>query len=198
MHYDSEKGSKVLDGLFSKRTIIAMIVCLVLLGVYFALTYFAPDIFKKTSAEKYAIDDRALNERPASASSLLLIPSAGIEVQVSEKKSPGNVLLWHNSQDKVKLMAEHKIIGVTPWETLSLSPLYNLNMVSEGDFVYFDTDGVRGAYKVTKTNSESASLPESIVIQSTGDSDKFVASIIAEKVGNLTWKDGKAVVISEE
>jgi len=185
MHYDAEEGIKVNKGLFTKRSIIGLLIILIAAGIYASLCFFAPDIIKPSVGQKADIDFTAVNENPGS-DNYLRIPTIGVEVRVSEKNTGGTIYIDNNNSDNgITLIANHKMVGITPWETLRLSPLFNIGNVKVDDVLYLDMNGERKAYKVTGVNQDTSGADLTI---KTVDGSETRNQIFAKDIGKVVIK----------
>jgi len=194
IRYDVDKGVKTDDGMFSHRSIIALFAMLVAIGIWVGLCYMAPSIITPSAEDKRRIDQAATSEQPT-ADNWLRIPSAGIEAIVSQKNTLGTVY-YTNKENfaEVTLMANHRTIGITPWETLAMSPLYRLDMVNEGDLIYLDFEGKRTIYKAVAVDSQ---IEIDLVIIAIINSNNKI-QISAKKIGEVIVTDNQAEITEED
>jgi len=197
MHYDVDKGVKIDGGLFTLRSIIVMLTLLILACIYTIFCFLAPEIFPPTAEQKEHIYVTANTEEPTETD-YLRIPGVGIEVEVSNKNSAGIVYqMSGGNDDRITLISEFKKIGITPWETLRLSPLFRLKEVQIDDMIYLDIGGKRFVYKVNGVNQQ---LPADLEIQAIETIQKLDNNVIirvsAKKIGELKIIDGKAEILN--
>ena len=190
MHYDIDKGVKDNTGLFASRSIIVMTVILAIIGVYMGFCYSAPEIFSPTEARKQQVEESVNSE--ILNDNMLRIPAVGIEAPVSQKNVSGYVHYNRQSENSgtITLLIEHKTVGITPWETLRLSPLYWLGNVNLDDKIYLDFEGKRTEYKVIDFNLQTeADLIINTVDKSLSANNNNTRTKIVAKEINITVND---------
>jgi hypothetical protein len=183
MYYDSVTGARHHGGLFSGRTVIVMVVLLVLAGAYIAVNYFAPDLAVTSLDDKQAIEQAATDE--SVSHDVLRIPSVGIDVPVSEKLVEGSVV-YSEKGGHITLTAKQRVIGATPWDTIKLSPIYQLHNIKNQANIFLDFSGQRTTFTVKNVvyNTTLSNLQQSdLVINATHDDDpnQIIVSVQAEK-----------------
>jgi hypothetical protein len=188
MHYDSEHGVKDNTGLFPKMTVLVLLVLVAATGLYLTLDWFAPEIFSKTAVEKQQIEDTARTTPPDENYRILRVPVAGIEREIVDKNTEDKIQLTQVA-NRIVLSGKARTLGVTPLETLRLSPLAGLGTVQVGSQIFVDLDGVRWAYKATALDQNvkpDASPQSDLTIYALSDDGKTAAvRVLAEKVGEV-------------
>lgn len=187
-------------GLFSPLSIILMGGMLLSVGAYTVINYFAPDLLAKSYDTMVQIENEAQTVEPSETGSWLRVPAAGIDAPVSIKLSDSSIWQKSTSTDIV-LVAKRRSVGLTPAQTLKMSPLYGLNRTKTGDTIYFDEDGVRTAYEIQSivTDKPVTELSGDMVIYSYDQSDANVAAVAvqARMLGTIDWSTGQAYVIAD-
>jgi hypothetical protein len=198
MYYDINRGVRVSNGLFSKRAVIIMVVLLVLAAAYAAINYFAPDIFIKSLSDKQAIEQSATTSPADKQTDILRIPSVGVSAGLSEKMVEGSVV-YESSGNHLVLSAKQRLLGAAPWETVRLSPLYQLYNVQKDANIYVDIDGKRTVYRVKNVvyNTTLSKLQQyDLIINAMADDDpqRVAVMVTAAKTGQLEINHGRAEI----
>jgi hypothetical protein len=186
MHYDVESGAKDTRGFFSKFTVVALFVSLILIGFYMLINWFAPNIFFIISDNRTAIENVVKNQ-PIQGD-MLRIPLLEIEREIVSKKSDGRIQISENN-NSIILSGSYHSLGITPFDTKNLSPLALLGRAQKDMRIYIDLDGIRMAYQVkdilenTKPNPNST---EELVIYALDGLGKIATvEVRAVKVGEV-------------
>lgn len=140
-----------------------------------------------------AIENDVRLTQPVAAADRLRIPSAGIDVGVSEKLVESNV--WRSqSAGRAVLASQRQSVGLTPDQTVRQSPLFHLGRIEVGDSVYIDEDGVRNVYSVTRVSrgEQITSLSGDAVIYCYDDGEAATATVAIEarRIGIMDWSSG--------
>ena len=183
MHYDLKSGAKNHGDIFSPLVVIIMAGSLLLFIAYATINYYSPDIFTKASPERIQrIESEANYSKPSIDNDILRIPSAGIDVGISDKLTDSNV--WRKKMgSRILLASQKRSIGVTPTETMRNSPLFTLGKTNQGDKLYIDQDGTRTTYEVTSVHSNipvSQLVSSDATIYSYEPSDASIAVVAIE------------------
>jgi hypothetical protein len=186
MYYDYEKGVKRSVGLFSARAVAVLAVVLLVCGVYMAFDWLAPEIFASSAAEKSRIEDEAQRQPAAADSNKLRIPIIGLEVEIVDKNTDGKIQLTKQG-DKLILSGRHRVLAVTPTETLRLSPLALLGDLQAGNQIFVDLSGSRTLYKTTEiqyqVKPQAAAGSDLTIYALNDDGSQAAVAVTAEKVG---------------
>jgi CDP-diacylglycerol pyrophosphatase len=188
MHYDVTTGVQASRGLFSVRAVLILLIVLVSAGAYLAVTWFAPDIMIKSTNDKRQVEEAAMTTNPEKGRNALYIPALAIQLPISDKLVESGI--WTvKSGGKLTLAGKYKVFGITPFETVRLSPFYCIGQLVTDDKIYVDMDGVRTVYQV-------ADGAEDLVLQAVDseNSNDAKTTVRAKNIGTVEIRDGQAVI----
>ena len=147
---------------FKKMLLVIIIVALVAAGLYGASLFFSPAI-----AHAFFVDPinvKAL-PTPKDGNNRLVVPKLGINISYA---TPASALTqdaqWRESSlgnpadgGTMILVAHRLSIQPTPEGTISHSPFYALDTMSNNDKIIIDYNGVRYGYQITSVHSGGVS-----------------------------------------
>ncbi len=181
-----------------KRNFILIIIAGLLLGIgaYILFLLLSPKLSQKTAQ---SIESSQSQLVKASDKNILLIPSAGVETEISE----GNInvldkgLVWHRLPKEGNpeiggntILTGHSFVwGYTPKQIKEKSIFYNLRDVKKGDTVQVRWNGKVYNYKVTETKQVK---PNEIEIEKPSNEPKLTI-YTCTLAGSA---DGRVVVIA--
>lgn len=186
MHYDIESGVTDNRGLFSKLTVIILLILLTLFGFYMVVNWFAPDIFFIASDNRSTIENIVKNQ-PVD-DDMLRVPLLEIEREIVPKKADGKIQI-SQKDNRIVLSGAAHTLGVTPFDTKKLSPLALLDRASDDMRVYVDLDGTRTTYQVKEVLEDTQpnlNPTDDLVIYALDNTGKTaVTEVRAEKLGEV-------------
>ncbi|MDL2328046.1 hypothetical protein LJC64_05310 [Ruminococcaceae bacterium OttesenSCG-928-A11] len=188
MYYDKETGVKSYLGLFSRLTVWALALLVVSAGVYLGIDYFAPEILVMREDDKTALNDKIKTEAVSDEYNFLRIPSIGLERQVVDKNTEGKIQIT-TSGNYITLSGRYRTLGITPSDTVNLSPLALTSKLKEGQMIYLDYNGERLAYEVQtmelKKAPNTSSGSDLVMYALNGDGSLAEVVIRAKKLGKV-------------
>ncbi|GHU08466.1 hypothetical protein FACS189431_4770 [Alphaproteobacteria bacterium] len=188
MHYDVMTGVQERHGLFSARAVLILLIVLVVAGAYLAVTFFATDIMIKSNEDKRQVEEAAMTTSPENDRDTLYIPTLAIQLPINDKLVESGI--WTaKGKGGVTLAGKYKVFGITPFETVRLSPFYSLGRLAVDDKIYVDIDSVRTVYQVTNGAGDLTLM----AVDSENSNDAKV-TVNAKKIGTVEIRDGRAVI----
>lgn len=188
MYYDEETGAESRMGLFSKLTVIVLALLVVSAGVYLSVDYFAPEIFIMRADGKKALESKVKTEKVSGDYDFLRIPSIGLEREIMDKNTEGKIQITAKNETII-LSGRYRTLGVTPQETIALSPLALTSSLKEGQMIYLDYRKERIAYEVERIEQDQkpnmASDGDLIIYALNDDGSQAVVAIKAKKLGQV-------------
>lgn len=192
MYYDKETGVRSHLGLFSRITVWSLALLVVSAGVYLGINYFAPEVLVVRESDKVALEDKIKTEEVSGEYDFLRIPSIGLERQVVDKNAEGKIQITTNG-DTIVLSGRYRMLGITPFDTIELSPLALSSQLEKGQTIYLDHKRERLAYEVEavelKQKPDISSYNSDLVIYAL-DSEGSLAEVVikANQLGRVEIK----------
>jgi|SRR5687768_10930137 len=149
-----------------------------LAGVYLLLLVFSPNIDNPAPSTPSQTNWNEPVARAEITEQRLYIPRLSLNLAYKDDKKILNGGLWHRFPDRGDpeqggnfILAGHRFeIGLTPGDTKRRSPLYHMNKIQTGDYIYADFNGKRYQYKVTRKYTVKPTQTE---IEATSDTAKM-------------------------
>lgn len=154
-------AQKASDRTVSKRLRKLWIVLPVtglLAGLYLLLLVYSPALNSPRPKPQSQWSEPVSRERAKLTEQRLYIPRLSLNLVYDDNQSILANGLWHRFPERGDpkqggnfIVAGHRFeIGLTPGETRRKSPLYHINKIEAGDYMYVDFSGQRYQYEVTK------------------------------------------------
>jgi len=159
-----------------------------LAGGYVALNMAAPALaFFAPSGQTVA--DELITQQPQTGHDRLYLPSINIDIAVGSTTRDAN---WQSKGNPVDggeftLAAHHLSLRMTPSETRSNSPFYDLGKLHSGDKVFVDWAGTRYAYEVTDADN----LTDRLTLRATDTNQ----TVTARPIGTVKFEAGQKPII---
>ncbi|MDR0956231.1 MAG: hypothetical protein LBM73_03835 [Candidatus Nomurabacteria bacterium] len=199
MHYEFQTGVKSTR-LFGLRGLLILGGLLLAILLYAGLDYGAPHLFALSAGRSQAALDQLVKTRQPDGTDQLIIPTAGVNVEVSQNFMSGSAQLKPGADGGLVVSAPRFNVGLTPGETVAGSPLYNLTKAKTGDYVYLDDDGERLVYQVRQIQNDVAASGlggDLLVYSYNDDGDAAASALICQKVGQMVWSGGSATIVAD-
>ena len=185
MYYDAEGGFKSRLGLFSKLTVTVLALSVVGAGIYAGISYLAPEISAVGRADKSALEYKVETEEVSGEFDFLRIPSIGLERQVVDKNAEGKIQITRQG-DSIILSGRARTLGITPMETVILSPLALLGSMCEGQKIYLNLERQRTVYEVELVEFDQKPIGaggnDLTIYALNGDNSRAVTVVRAKKL----------------
>ena len=150
--HTQEKSSHRLRKLWLILPLAAM-----LAGVYLLLLVFAPAYNAPAPSTSSQNNWNKPVPRTELTEQRLYIPRLSLNLLYADEQRALREGLWHrfpergDPEDGNFILAGHRFeIGLTPGETKRRSPLYHIDKIQAGDYIYADFNGKRYQYEVTR------------------------------------------------
>lgn len=130
----------------------------VLAGLYLLLLINSPAINPPIPKPQSQWNEPVPQEEAKLTEQRVYIPRLSLNLEYDNNQKILNSGLWHRFSERGNpeqggnfIVAGHRFeIGLTPGETRRKSPLYHINKIEVGDYIYADFNGQRYQYEVTK------------------------------------------------
>lgn len=214
MHYKYKDGVKKANKASWRILSSAGLVCLVV-GVYLLSLTFVPAL-PVSNNEVQAVKQTLKSQATVSQQNRLYIPKIGLSQPIvmpagnlEDALSNGIVNLESNSGNPAQggnyVLAGHRFdYGYTPSRTIEKSPLYHIDKLETGDYIYVDYNGERYAYEIdvkkqvapTDTSIERPTEQPRLTLYTCKlegpEADRIV--VFADPVGKVTWTGGESAL----
>jgi hypothetical protein len=142
----------------------------------------------KSANEKAQIEDEIKNQSALADFNQLVIPSLGIKADITSKKADDKIQLSKNG-NRLILSGYFRTLGVTPSDTLRLSPLALLSKITPDSQIFVDVAGERLVFKVTEINQQvkpNLGITSDLAIYALNqDGSLAEVAVLAQKVGTV-------------
>lgn len=129
-----------------------------LAGGYLLLLIYSPAISPPEPQPSVKWNEPVPTERAELTEQRVYIPRLNLNLVYDSEERILDAGLWHRYPERGDpaaggnfILAGHRFqLGFLPGETKRKSPLYHINKMQEGDYIYVDHQGVRYQYEITK------------------------------------------------
>ena len=188
-----------------KKFWVALPLVGVLAGAYLLVLVYSPEL-NSSSPRPQSQWNEPVPQKAKYNEQRVYIPRLNLNLRYEDSQRALDTGLWHRYPERGDpkkggnfILAGHRFqLGFTPGETVQKSPLYHVDQVQVGDYIYVDFEGSRYRYEVTKrytvkpqqTEIEAASTQAKMTLYTctfSGESDGrevLEAELVEKNIGS--------------